>query len=265
MTTSNRIPVLTPQGHLVLAPTDEARTLPHNLQERLEVAFERGAGHWLLELGIREVGTALPTEFAYWRDFAGRYFTMLCTSVQPAGVTSPFAVGAVETLPSETLVELASSAPPMPGGEYLNRDVLAALWDRIDTACRTELADAKQTLQEFLKGRNPAWHLIGRVHFNLAENRSDEESPFAFIATYTTRLTAQSRAQHLPLADALREYARCSRRVAFAFDDAFYRDIQIRLNRDDVSTAVPGSLCKFDGKPVLSKNIGNELFKLPWV
>ncbi len=207
MTTSNRIPVLTPQGHLVLAPTDEARTLPDNLQERLEVAFERGAGHGLLELGIREVGTALPAEFAYWRDFAGRYVTMLCTTAQPAGATSAVAVSAVETLSSETLVELASSAPPMPGGEYLNPDVLAALWDRIDTACRTELADAKQTLQEFLKGRNPAWHLVGRVHFNLAENRSDEEAPFAFIATYTTRLSAQSRAQHLPLAEALREYA----------------------------------------------------------
>ncbi len=207
MTTSTRIPVLTPQGHLVLAPTDEARTLPDNLQERLEVAFERGAGHGLLELGIREAGTALPAEFAYWRDFAGRYVTMLCTSAQPAGATSPVAASAVETLPSETLAELASSAPPMPGGEYLNPDVLAVLWDRIDTACRTELADAKQTLQEFLKGRNPAWHLVGRVHFNLAENRSDEEAPFAFIATYTTRLSAQSRAQHLPLAEALREYA----------------------------------------------------------
>ena len=110
-------------------------------------------------------------------------------------------------LPAETLAELASSAPPMPGGEYLNADVLAALWEQIDTACRAELADAKQTLQEFLKGRNPAWHLVGRVHFNLAENRSDEEAPFAFIATYTTRLSAQSRAQHLPLAEALREYA----------------------------------------------------------
>jgi non-specific serine/threonine protein kinase len=207
MTTSNRIPGLTPQGHLVLARTDEARTLPDNLQERLEVAFERGAGHGLLELGIREVGTALPAEFAYWRDFAGRYVTMLCTTAQPAGATSAVAVSAVETLSSETLVELASSAPPMPGGEYLNPDVLAALWDRIDTDCRTELADAKQTLQEFLKGRNPAWHLVGRVHFNLAENRSDEEAPFAFIATYTTRLSAQSRAQHLPLAEALREYA----------------------------------------------------------
>jgi non-specific serine/threonine protein kinase len=42
------------------------------------------------------------------------------------------------------------------------------------------------------------------VHFNLAENRGDEEAPFAFIATYTTRLSSQGRAPHLPLAEALR-------------------------------------------------------------
>ncbi len=129
MTTANRIPVLTPQGHLMLAPTDEARSLPDNLRDRLDAAFERGAGHGLLELGIREVGTALPAEFAYWRDFAGRYVTTLCTSVQTAGVTGPAAVSAIETPPAEMLAELASAAPPMPGGEYLNADVLAALWD----------------------------------------------------------------------------------------------------------------------------------------
>ncbi len=206
MTTLNRIPILTPQGHLVLAPSDEARTLPANLRERLEAAFERGAGHGLLELGIREVGTALPAEFAYWRDFAGRYVTALCTSLQPEAMGAA-AVSAIETPSSEALVELASAAPPMPGGEYLNAAVLAGLWGNIEAACRAELADAKQTLQRFLKARNPAWHLVGRVHFNLAENRSDEEAPFAFIATYTTRLSAQSRAQHLPLAEALREYA----------------------------------------------------------
>jgi hypothetical protein len=207
MMASNRIPVLTPQGHLMLAPTDEPRILPDNLRGRLESAFERGAGHGLLELGIREVGTALPADFAYWRDFAGRYVTTLCTSAQPTGATGPAAVSTIETPPAEMLVELANAAPPMPGGEYLNADALAALWEKIDAACRVELADAKQSLQEFLKGRNPAWHLVGRVHFNLAENRSDEEAPFAFIATYTTRLSAQSRAQHLPLAEALREYA----------------------------------------------------------
>jgi hypothetical protein len=207
MTTPSRIPVLTPQGHLVLAPADEARKLPGDLWNRLESAFERGVGHGLLELGIREAGTALPADFAYWRDFAGRYVTTLCTSAEPASGESSAALSTVASPASEVLADLASAAPPMPGGEYLNAEVLAALWEQIDAACRAERAHARQTLQEFLKERNPAWHLVGRVHFNLAENRSDEEAPFAFIATYTTRLSAQARAQHLPLAEALREYA----------------------------------------------------------
>jgi hypothetical protein len=48
---------------------------------------------------------------------------------------------------------------------------------------------------------------VGRVHFNVAENRKDPDAPFAFLATYTTRLSAQAKAQHLPLGQALREYA----------------------------------------------------------
>jgi non-specific serine/threonine protein kinase len=198
-TRPNRIPVLTPHGHLVLAPTEDARPLPGELSDRLESAFARGAGHGLLELGIREVGTPLPAEFAYWRDFAGRYVTALCTSDPDASSI------AIPELP--TLADLARAAPPMPGGEYLNAEVLTGLWRQIDAACRAERAASKQALPEFLRDRNPAWHLVGRVHFNLAENRSDDEAPFAFIATYTTRLSAQARAQHLPLAEALREYA----------------------------------------------------------
>src|ERR1039457_6116586 len=38
-------------------------------------------------------------------------------------------------------------------------------------------------------------------------NRKDTDAPFAFLATYTTRLSAQAKAQHLPLGQALREYA----------------------------------------------------------
>jgi non-specific serine/threonine protein kinase len=62
-------------------------------------------------------------------------------------------------------------------------------------------------VQDFLKRRNAAWNLVGRVHFNLAENRKDPDAPFAFLATYTTRLTSEAKAQHLPLGKALSEYA----------------------------------------------------------
>src|ERR1700722_13219941 len=106
MTSSNLIPMLTPLGHFVLAAADAAGTLPGNLRDRLESAFERGAGHALLELGIREVGTALPAEFAYWRDFAGRYVTTLCTSAHPAGVSGPAAPSAIEIPAAEILAQL---------------------------------------------------------------------------------------------------------------------------------------------------------------
>jgi len=77
----------------------------------------------------------------------------------------------------------------------------------VDSAFKIELAEAKCGVQEFLKRQNPAWNLVGRVHFNLAENRKDQDAPFAFLATYTARLSGQAKAQHLPLGQALREYA----------------------------------------------------------
>src|ERR1022692_3847537 len=77
----------------------------------------------------------------------------------------------------------------------------------MDAAFDAELAEAKLSVQEFLKSRHPAWNLVGRVHFNLAENRKDEQAPFAFMATYTTRLSAAAKAQHLPLGKALQEYS----------------------------------------------------------
>ena len=190
-------PVLTPQGHLLLAPAAEGPPLAADLEQRLRDSFERGAGHGLLQLGAGEVGTALPAAFGFWREFGARYVTALCTS--PGAVVAPPSV--------EDFATLAAGAPPMAGAEYLSATVLASLWGQLDAAFSAELEQSRQPLQEFLKERNPAWNLIGRVHFNLAENRSDEEAPFAFIATYTTRLSAHARAQHLPLAQALREYS----------------------------------------------------------
>ena len=203
MTTSTLAPLLTPQGHLLFAPEAEAPPLADALQERLAQAFTRGAGHALLQLGASEVGAALPPALGYWRDFGARYVTALCAV--PEAVESSHA--RIAAPPPDELEALAADAPPMAGAEYLNAAVLHALWQQLDEAFRVELSQAAQSLQDFLKARHPAWNLVGRVHFNLAENRGDDSAPFAFIATYTTRLSAQARAQHLPLAQALREYS----------------------------------------------------------
>jgi len=204
---SGRIPLLTPGGHLVLAPAGDALPLSPDLLQRVESTFARGVGHGLLHLGLREVGTALPADFAYWRDFAARFVTAVCMSARDASGVAAADANGVPAPATQTLSALANAAPPMPGGEYLNAEVLAGLWAQIDVAFRQERSAEKGGLQEFLRAGNAAWHLVGRVHFNLAENRSDEEAPFAFIATYTTQLSSQGRAQHLPLGEALREYA----------------------------------------------------------
>jgi len=197
-------PVLTPHGHLALVPEDDAPALEAELSQRLKDAFERGSGHGLLQLGASEVGVALPPVFSYWRDLGARYVTALCTV--PEGEVDRSKAHVPPPTDGE-LEWLALAAPPMTGAEYLTAIVLRALWQELDAAFGIELSESKCGIQEFLQRRNHAWNLVGRVHFNLAENRRDEESPFAFLVTYTTRLSEHGKAQHLPLGQALREYA----------------------------------------------------------
>jgi len=191
---------LTPKGRLLLAIEPDAQALAEDLAQRLSAVFGRGTGHGLLHLGAVEVSTALPAIWAYWRDFAARFVTALTAS--PEG-------GVIAVLPLDASAQdaLCLDAPPMTGAEYLSVDVLTTLWQQIEAAAQLELAQFGGPLREFLKAKHPAWNLIGRVHFNLAENRQDSDFPFAFIATYTSRLSAHGKAQHLPLSRALAEFS----------------------------------------------------------
>jgi superfamily II DNA or RNA helicase len=198
-------PQLSPHGRLTLADDDDAAPLAADVAARLIAAFADGTGAGLLRLGAAEVGTPLPAALGFWRDLAARHVTAVCTSAEPTAPVAP---------PLAELAELARAAPPMTGGEYVTADTLAALWSELGDALRAAHAASGQSLEDFLHAQSPAWNLVGRVHFNLAENRRDEEAPFAFLATYTARLTRAAKAQHLPLGEALKEYASASRKDA---------------------------------------------------
>ena len=175
---------LTPQGTLLLQSDDP------QLAER----FARGTGHGLLHLGAAKPSRALPPALLWWRDFARRYVSGLCHQATPE-LASPT---------EAELAQLVLAAPIMPGAEYLSVDVLRRLWTEMGQAVAEAAGD---NLQGFLSALDPAWNLVGRVHFNLAENRRDPDFPFAFMATYTTHLGAAGTARHVPLGEALREYA----------------------------------------------------------
>ena len=197
-------PVLTPHGALRLDVADDESGVDRALADRLQASFGRGAGHGLLQLGIGEVGAVLPPALAWWRDFAARFVADLC-ALGEEGERSA-ASGPAAPSPAE-LADLIDQAPPMRGGEYLRADALRDLWGEIGAALGAELSDSALTLDAFLKRRDSRWRLVGRVHLHLAENRRDAEFPFAFLATYTSGLAANGALRHLPLGQALREFA----------------------------------------------------------
>ncbi len=193
-------PLLTPHGQVLAVDEPQAPALAADLCERLITAFGGGAGAGLFQLGAAEVGTSLPGAWAWWRDFAARHVTALCASADAGSISVP--------PPDEAALDaLVAAAPPMSGAEYLTRDVLIGLWSAMDASVQARLAASNESLQAFLKAQNPAWNQVGRVHFNLAENRKDADAPFAFLATYATGLSAHGRAQHLPLSRALQEFS----------------------------------------------------------
>ncbi|EFO28799.1 helicase superfamily protein II [Roseibium sp. TrichSKD4] len=195
---------ITPYGHLVLDHIDT----PASSDAHIEKAFSSGAGQGLLHLGACKITSPLPPALAWWRAFAARYVTHVC--LHTTVMEKPSSINQLPNVPppdESELEALVNNAPMMTGAEYLTTGVLRSLWEEIANAAQVSLADRGCDLQSFLKEFNPAWNLVGRVYFSLAENRNDPDAPFAFMATYTHRLSAQARAQHLPLGQALREYS----------------------------------------------------------
>ena len=113
--------ILLPSGHLRLIEGNgpEARALPEALGATLAKAFEDCTAEGLLQLAVVRHDAGVPARFSYWRQFGERYLTELCRTPQTALDLKPMAPP-----PSANLAELAGSAPPMRGGEYLRPETL---------------------------------------------------------------------------------------------------------------------------------------------
>ncbi len=197
------VPVLTPHGTLRVERERSEFPIDEAVVARLDAAFAGGGGCGLLQLGLSEAGSRLPPELAFWRAFAMRFIAAVCASGEAATVEAPRICepGAAD------LTRLIEEAPLMPGGEYLDAARLVGLWRSLQEALDAERAGTGLPIGAFLAARDSRWRLVGRVHFNLAENRKDAERPFAFLATYAASLATHGALRHAPLSAALREFA----------------------------------------------------------
>jgi hypothetical protein len=166
--------------------------------EAIAAAFEEGAGSGVLRLGAVEVGTRLPPAFAYFRELGHELVARVCAHPELEVLRERIR----PEPPRERLEQMASAAPPVSGAEYITAETLAAVWEQAGAALGRELASWRGPIAEWLRAKNAAWATVGRVCFHLAENKRDPDAPFAFLATYTTRLSSKGTPQHRPLGHA---------------------------------------------------------------
>src|SRR5699024_5528398 len=102
--------------------------------------------------------------------------------------------------------QLVLSAPPMTGGEYISTEALKNIWQQLNQWVN-ERINQSGDISSFLTAYAPKWQQVGKVCFHLAENKKNEDFPFAFLATYASGLTSDGKVRHTPLGKALKQYA----------------------------------------------------------
>ncbi len=210
MVTTHQL-ILTPHGRLLLeASNGDGAAAAFAADDELTGAFAEGSARGLLALAARRrEAQGWPAEWMFWRELADAYLAALAHAPEPGD-----GGGVAEVAPpAGFFFALTLRIPAMRGAEYASPEVFAALWRELDTLARTE-AQAAGGLKPWLGRIRPALHLLGKVTFHLAENKRSPETPFAFMATYTHRLSAQEKPVHLPLGRALQEYAGAKNQVA---------------------------------------------------
>jgi non-specific serine/threonine protein kinase len=156
-----------------------------------------------------EVEGALGPTFDFWRELAKLYLTRLCAILD---LEKAVADGLDLPLAGEEVERLLSEAPPMNGLEYLSEGAVRRAWADVERAFLDGAAASGRGPQAFLREKNAIWNTVGRVYFHLAEQKNRPETPFAFLATYTTRLSSQGKLQHCALGQAVRERAAPARK-----------------------------------------------------
>ncbi len=196
---------LTPAGSLHWESTEE--TPVQAKQATLQKLFDKDWREGLFELAAEKIDCGSWPTLRYWQGLAERYLTGLCH------LPEDFSPSQVEPPAAAECAEWTLTAPPMRGGEYLSPDMLLEIWRALASWCEGAARDAGG-LGDFLDARAPRWHQVGRVCFHLAENKTDPERPFAFMATYVSGLGASGRTRHQPLRQALEQYAGANNRPA---------------------------------------------------
>ncbi|MEA3332665.1 MAG: ATP-dependent helicase, partial [Pseudomonadota bacterium] len=174
-----------------------------NLQNEIYEHYSNDLESWLFYLGFcnNKRALSLSPALQFWRRFSVLFVRKLKLTPN----LEEFRNQVIIPLFDEEITRLLEQIPMMPGSEYLHAELFIELWETLHRSFSQIIAAYTGSVEEFFKELSPDVHLAGRIYFHLVENKTGDD-PFAFLATYSTRLDEEGESRHLPLKYALEEY-----------------------------------------------------------
>lgn len=199
------VTVIMPDGTLRLEWTETRDGISEPLrllQDEIYKRYTKEPDDWLLFLAFCDNSPPLSPSLDYWRSFAQEFGTRLTRLPDLEAVRDR----AEAPLSDDDILFFWNRAPMMIGAEYMTPHTLKSIWNLLNRSFAHRISAFEGTVAAFLQQFRPDVQLAGRVYFHLVENR-EAEQPFAFLATYSTRLDDKTgKSQHLPLSNALKEF-----------------------------------------------------------
>ncbi|MBQ9306652.1 MAG: DEAD/DEAH box helicase [Clostridia bacterium] len=193
--------LFTQDGYLLDFPADAPSEQAASSLDTWQREYTQDRESFLFHLGFSSVPSESSPAFQYLAHVASRFVSELSRQ-------SALEITREQTevpLSEEAAQSLLDAVPFALGSEYIDEDWLRARFLEMQRAFCREIAAYEGTVALFLAERADSLRLPERIFFHLVENKRDDDFPFAFLATYTTR-DEKDLVRHMPLSFALTEF-----------------------------------------------------------
>lgn len=172
------------------------------LQEDLFNEFNKDVSSFLFHLGFSNNTINLPNGLSFLRIISNRFLSKLIKTENLEEIREKVFI----ELEGNEIEELLFNSPFIPGNEFLTINFIKFICERLNKEYQNQIKTYSGTVENFFKSLGTDFHIAGKIYFHLVESKK-EETPFAFLATYTKET------QHIPLKNALIEYGEDSKKL----------------------------------------------------
>ncbi|MCI9358774.1 MAG: DEAD/DEAH box helicase [Lachnospiraceae bacterium] len=188
--------IFLPEGFCLDIPDSASATKTRKKQS----PFEKDRYAALYQMGLEDKPDNLSVSASFLYLMADTFFKSLTSlpELELARDKAHMRIG------EETYAGLERAVPFAIGAEYITRDWMDQIFDRLLSIFSQEITGYDGTVEMYLTEKSQHLRVPERIFFHLVEN-PETDFPFAFLATYATK-GEDGKVRHMPLEYALTEY-----------------------------------------------------------